>query len=89
MNGTSTALNERRPKVRTALVTGANRGLGAAVAAELHRRGFEVVVSARDEAQARETAAALGEDVRYLQLDVTDPVSVAAAARALPEVDVL
>ncbi|KZB88312.1 SDR family NAD(P)-dependent oxidoreductase [Amycolatopsis regifaucium] len=89
MNGTSTALNEHRPNVRTALVTGANRGLGRAVAAELHRRGFEVVVSARDGAQAREAAAGLGEDVRHIQLDVTDPGSVAAAARALPEVDVL
>ncbi|MET9262166.1 SDR family NAD(P)-dependent oxidoreductase [Amycolatopsis sp. NPDC004079] len=89
MNAAGTVQPERGPRVRTALVTGANRGLGRAVAAELHSRGFEVVVSARDGARAREAAAGLGRSVRHVALDVTDPASVTAAARALPEVDVL
>lgn len=63
---------------RTALITGANRGLGYATAAELHRRGFQVVVTARDAGDAAEAAARIGPDVRSHRLDVSDPESVAA-----------
>ncbi|MFI6321894.1 SDR family NAD(P)-dependent oxidoreductase [Nonomuraea sp. NPDC050556] len=73
---------------RTALITGANRGLGYATAAELHRRGFRVVVTARNADDAAEAAARIGQDVRSQRLDVTDPASVGAAA-GLGQVDVL
>ena len=66
------------------LVTGASRGLGRALATELHRRGYHVVATARDtEALANLEAA------EKLSLDVADPGSVAAAAEAAGEVDVL
>ncbi|WP_116198873.1 SDR family NAD(P)-dependent oxidoreductase [Amycolatopsis circi] len=74
---------------RTALVTGANRGLGRAVAVELARRGIRVVVTARDGEAAEATAAEIGPDTGWRQLDVADPESVLRAAAGLSEVDIL
>lgn len=74
---------------RTALVTGANRGIGRAVAAELHRRGLQVIVTARDPRAAAEAAAKIGPDVRAQALDVTDPAAAERAAAAAGPVDVL
>ncbi|ONI77905.1 short-chain dehydrogenase [Actinosynnema sp. ALI-1.44] len=74
---------------RVALITGANRGLGRAVAAELHLRGLAVVVTARRAADAARTAEELGSNVRAHQLDVTDEVSVRRAHDAIGHVDVL
>ncbi|WP_326957037.1 SDR family NAD(P)-dependent oxidoreductase [Amycolatopsis sp. NBC_01286] len=72
---------------RTALITGANRGLGQAVAAELAGRGLDVIMTARDFDAAAKAAAEIG--ARPYALDVTDPASVARAAAELTEVDVL
>ncbi|MFE0021538.1 SDR family NAD(P)-dependent oxidoreductase [Amycolatopsis sp. NPDC059021] len=74
---------------RTALVTGANRGIGHAVARALHRRGHRVVVTARDDETARRAAAGIGADVAALSLDVTDVDSVGRAARLAGPVDML
>jgi NAD(P)-dependent dehydrogenase (short-subunit alcohol dehydrogenase family) len=67
---------------RVALVTGANKGIGRAIAAGLLRESFMVYLGARDAARGAEAAAGLAGagDVRLLQLDVTAPESVAAAA---------
>jgi NAD(P)-dependent dehydrogenase (short-subunit alcohol dehydrogenase family) len=59
-----------------ALVTGASRGLGRAIALELARRGFEVVAGAREPADAAELpaqAAAQGGRLRVARLDVNRP----------------
>ncbi|OXM62270.1 MULTISPECIES: SDR family NAD(P)-dependent oxidoreductase [Amycolatopsis] len=72
---------------RVALVTGANRGLGQAIARELHHRGVEVVVGARDGEAAAETAFRLA--ARAVTLDVTDPGSVAEARARIGDVDIL
>ncbi|MEV4257720.1 SDR family oxidoreductase, partial [Spirillospora sp. NPDC049652] len=72
----------------TALVTGANRGIGRAVAAELHRRGARVVVTARDAEAAARTAREIGPEVEARGLDVTDEESVGKAA-AEAAVDIL
>jgi len=69
-----------------ALVTGANKGIGFEVVAGLGRRGFTVLLGARDEARGRTAAARLRDrdfDVRYVSLDVDDDESVDAAARAI------
>jgi NAD(P)-dependent dehydrogenase (short-subunit alcohol dehydrogenase family) len=57
----------------SALVTGASRGIGRAVALELARRGFDTVASMRDpEAGAAMAAEAEGR-LHIRRLDVTDP----------------
>jgi NAD(P)-dependent dehydrogenase (short-subunit alcohol dehydrogenase family) len=67
----------------TALVTGANRGLGKRFAAELVERGAKVYAAAR----RPETIDLSG--VIPIQLDITDPDSVARAAGLAADVDVL
>ncbi|MCZ7436548.1 SDR family oxidoreductase [Micromonospora sp. WMMC241] len=73
---------------RTALVTGANKGIGYEIAAGLGALGWRVGVGARDE-QRREAAVAKlradGVDAFGVPLDVTDDASVTAAARLLQE----
>jgi len=68
----------------TALVTGANRGLGRHFAQQLLDRG-----AARVYATARDPSSVDLPGVEVLQLDVTDPDSVAAAARAASDVTLL
>lgn len=68
---------------RTALVTGAGSGLGAAVAAALSGAGARVVLTGRRRAALEETAAALPGPTRCEVVDVADPASVAALAAAL------
>ena len=72
-----------------ALVTGANKGLGRAIARRLAAEGMIVYLGARDEKRGRTAAEELsgeGGDVRFLQLDVTDQAQIdAAVARVQTE----
>jgi NAD(P)-dependent dehydrogenase (short-subunit alcohol dehydrogenase family) len=56
----------------TAVVTGASRGIGRAVAIELAARGFDTVATMRDPADGAGLAG-----IRVERLDVTDPSSIA------------
>jgi NAD(P)-dependent dehydrogenase (short-subunit alcohol dehydrogenase family) len=81
----------RTPK-RVALVTGAAKGLGLAIAEGLARKGLSVRLTARKIAAARAAAEPLaraGLDVVPLVLDVDDDASVRAAAKEAGPVDVL
>ncbi|MCX5517251.1 SDR family oxidoreductase [Kaistia defluvii] len=71
---------------RLALVTGASKGIGYAVAEALASAGARIVLNARDETrleQARAELAAKGYDVRTAAFDVTDPDAVTAGIEAI------
>jgi NADP-dependent 3-hydroxy acid dehydrogenase YdfG len=72
---------------RTAIVTGASSGIGAATVRSLAAAGFDVVAAARRLERCEEVAKEIGG--RALRLDVTDPDSVAELAEAVPEAAVL
>lgn len=70
---------------RTALVTGASRGIGRAIALELARAGADVAVLARDTAALKEVAGEieqLGRRAPVLTCDVTDYDQITAAVSA-------
>ena len=66
-----------------ALVTGASRGIGRAIATELARRGATVVGTATSEAGAQGITQSLAEagKVRGIVLNVADPQSIDAALK--------
>jgi NAD(P)-dependent dehydrogenase (short-subunit alcohol dehydrogenase family) len=63
-----------------ALVTGANQGIGLQIAKELAAKNFTVLVGSRNLKRGEAAAEEIGPDAHALQLDVTDPASIAAAA---------
>lgn len=76
---------------RTAVITGASRGLGFASAVRLYRDGWRVVAAMRTPdlgmPALREVAGAREDDDRLIgvQLDLLDAASIAAAAKAIEE----
>ncbi len=77
---------------RTAIVTGAARGIGRACAERLIAEGAKVVVADIDETTDRATAAKLGPNARFVRCDVGDARDVAnlmTLAKAAGDIDVL
>lgn len=73
---------------KLALVTGASRGIGRAIAVELAAAGATVVVGYRTgQEEAEEVAREIGG--RAVQADVSDPESAAALVEAAGDVDIL
>jgi 3-oxoacyl-[acyl-carrier protein] reductase len=73
---------------KLALVTGASRGIGRAIALELGRAGASVVVGYRSgQEEAEAVAAEIG--ARAVQADVSDPASAQALVEEAGDVDIL
>lgn len=84
------------PPARTALVTGASRGIGREIALGLARAGLDVALLARDAARLEAVAAEIrsaGGTAVVLTADVSDPAAVRAAVGqaedALGSIDLL
>ncbi|WP_037915005.1 SDR family oxidoreductase [Actinacidiphila yeochonensis] len=73
----------------TALVTGANTGIGKEIARQLAEAGLTVLVGARDPERGRRAAAEIGHGARPLLVDVTDAAGVERAAAEVERLDVL
>ncbi|WP_405944653.1 oxidoreductase [Streptomyces sp. NBC_00932] len=73
---------------RTAVVTGANSGLGLVTARELARRGARVILACRSETRGKEAEALIrdeipGADTEFVPLDLADLASVREFASAV------
>ena len=72
---------------RVAVVTGGSSGIGLATGAELVRRGYDVVLTARTADRLHDAAASVG--ARAVAADSADPDQFAAVVRAAGRVDLL
>ena len=71
----------------TALITGANRGLGLDTCRQLLEQRFRIILTSRDEKKGLEAARRLdpsGGEVVYHRLDVTEPDGILALVADLP-----
>jgi NAD(P)-dependent dehydrogenase (short-subunit alcohol dehydrogenase family) len=82
--------------MKTALITGANKGIGYEVARQLAAKGFQVFIGARNRqagSRAADEIAKEGRKATFIEIDVADNASVTAAARefakAVDHLDVL
>jgi NAD(P)-dependent dehydrogenase (short-subunit alcohol dehydrogenase family) len=80
--------------MKKALITGASRGLGRALAGGLAAAGYALVIDARDGQALAAAAAAIrdsvpGADVTALAGDITDPAHRLALRAAAPGIDLL
>jgi NAD(P)-dependent dehydrogenase (short-subunit alcohol dehydrogenase family) len=81
-------MNEHITHQKVAMITGANKGIGRATAAQLAALGMTVLIGARNPRRGEEAAAALraaGGDAHAVTLDVTDPTTIEEAARWVEE----
>lgn len=67
---------------KTALITGAARGIGRAFAERYIREGARVIIADIDAERAAQTAEALGDQAMALRMDVTDQASIDAGIQA-------
>ena len=85
-------MSSARPGTPTALVTGANRGIGLETCRQLAKEGMRVLLAARDPAKGEAAARALsgeGLSVETVALDVTHAAGLQALQGRLAAVDVL
>ncbi|MEL6637708.1 MAG: SDR family NAD(P)-dependent oxidoreductase [Bacteroidota bacterium] len=71
---------------KTALVSGANKGIGLEITRQLAQRAYRVFLTARNVQRGEAAAAALrkeGLDVEFIPLDVADSTSIQAARREI------
>ena len=79
-------------QMKTALITGANKGIGFEVARQLGKAGFSILLGARNTTLGEQAAAKLRADdidVRVVEIDITRLDTISAAAAAISSLDVL
>lgn len=78
---------------KRALVTGASRGIGSAIALELARAGADVIVHYAGNAACAERICrqiqAMGRESRIVQVDLTDPIACEGLLKKIGSVDIL
>lgn len=76
----------------TALITGATSGIGAEFARQLARRGYNLVLTARNEERLQDSAERLAREyavkTEYIAADLADPEGVRRVSRRLEEPDI-
>ena len=76
--------------MKTALITGANKGIGHEIAQQLAGKGFHVFVGARNAKVGRKAAEEIAKKrgkATFLEIDVADNDSVATAAREFSNIE--
>ncbi len=74
---------------RTALITGASRGIGQACAVALAQAGHRVVLAARNREKLDAVAAHIGAEASVVEMDLSSAESIAQAFKAAGPVDIL
>jgi len=75
----------KRLKGKTAMITGAARGIGRAFAEAYAREGACVAIADIDEDQAKKAADEIGDRAFAVRIDVTDDTSIMAAVKAVED----
>lgn len=76
-------------KGKTALITGAGQGIGAACAQALAETGATVICTDIDIDKAQKTAQIIGPDTEFYALDITNSKALRQLAQQLPILDIL
>jgi len=61
---------------KTAIITGANKGIGLAVAKDLISKNYQVILACRDTAKGKMAEEFLGGNATFLELDLSKPSSI-------------
>ena len=61
---------------KTAIITGANKGIGLAVAKDLITKNYQVILACRDTAKGKMAEEFLGSNAIFLELDLSKPSSI-------------
>jgi NAD(P)-dependent dehydrogenase (short-subunit alcohol dehydrogenase family) len=78
--------------MKKALVTGANKGIGFEIARNLGKRGYDILVGARDEARGQaavEKITAEGISATFIKIDLNDLDSLHTAGKMIDSLDLL
>jgi len=82
----------KRGQIMKAVITGANKGIGYSIAKALGERGYELIITARDEEKGKTAVSKLkdlGYQASFILLDLTDLSSIPQAVQDLDHIDVL
>ena len=78
---------------KTAIITGANKGIGLAVAKSLISKNYEVILACRDISKGKMAKEFLGSSAKFLELDLSRPSSISQFVNQInsgySEIDVL